>query len=256
MNYKHVRTISSFLLALTFIGFLVTCVLYIKTKSLNLLLGGVFLCLAFFISGVVLGLFSVRLERKIRTKELEKISERLGWNFDPQPEKLNFLKGIPESLNVEFLGSLLEGRTQNLITGKIQDLDFAVFDQIYLENTGEDKYERVVTLFILNNKQLRLPVFCCEPKKSWHKFFNFFFKKDIMFENYPKFSQKYRLYGPNEIAVRQTFNPKLLTYFQQKTPLTTIGAENYLIVYKQNSVCPPEEILERLNKTVEMANLF
>ena len=239
------------------IELLVVMVLYIKTKSQTLLFGGAFLFFGIFISGVALALFYNHLERKARTKGLEKISEQTGWNFEPQPEKLNFLKSIPESLNkAEFLGSILEGKTRNLLTGKIQGWNFVVFDQIYQDGFGEDRKESAVTLFVLNNKQLRLPAFCCEPNKFVYKLAKFFFKTAIMFENYPKFSQKYHLYGPNEIAIRQTFNSKLLLYFQQKTPLTTIGAENCLIVYNQNSVCPPEETLESLNKTVEMANLF
>jgi len=77
-----------------------------------------------------------------------------------------------------------------------------------------------------------------------------------MFEGHPKFSRKYRLHGPDDAALRQTFNPTLLAYLEQNTPFTLVGAENYLIVLKEDAVFSPDEIPDRLNKTVELAKLF
>lgn len=216
MNSKRAKTISSFLFCITIIGFLVMCFLYLMTKSPNVIFVGVFLCIGFLISGVAVGLFGVRSERRTRTKELEKVSGQLGWKFDPQPENRNFLKGVPEIIDAEFMVSLLDGTTHNLMTGNIQGWDFAVFDQFYIKGDGEDKSETAATLFIVSNSRLHLPVFCCEPKTFIHKFLKFLFKGSVLFETNPEFSRKYHLHGTNEIAVRQTFNPKVLTHFQKK----------------------------------------
>jgi hypothetical protein len=257
MNFKYVRNISFLLLALAPVELIGVTFFYTLTKYQAFRSGGAFLFVGTFISGIALLLFSNYLEKKSRTKLFKNISEQTGWNFEPQPENVKSLKSFPESLiKAEFLENILKGKTRNLLTGKMQDSDFAVFDQYYVDGFGEEKHQRRITLFVLNSKQLRLPIFCCEPNGFVYKLVNFFLKKAVMFENYPKFSQKYQLYGPNEIAIRQTFNFEVLSYFQQQAPLTIIGAENYLIVYKPDYMCPPEEIFERINKTVEIANLF
>ncbi len=256
MNHERGKQVSSSLLALSFVGFLATCIIYIVTKSSTLVVAGALICIAFVVAGIVLGLFVVRSRRKARTRELEAISKKLGWKFDSQPEQTNFLKEVPESLNTEFLGSVLEGKTQNLITGKTEAFDFAVFDQVYLHGVGADTREAVSTCILLKDKQLQLPVFRCEPRGWAHTIFKFLLSKETMFESHPKFSHRYRVHGPDEVALKQTFSPALLTYLEQTTPLTLVGAENYLIVLKEDAVFSPDGIMENLKKAVEMTKLL
>ncbi|MBK9735098.1 MAG: hypothetical protein IPO92_09095 [Saprospiraceae bacterium] len=163
-------------------------------------------------------------------------------------------------LNMTYLGidefgvkaSLVYFEHFNKFTGKIRNLcqskspsletEINLFDYTYTISTGKTFHTFEQTVMFINSKKLGLPEFRMKPETIGSKIASYFGWDDINFEEYPSFSEKYKLTGDEEEFIRHTFDNKVLKFFS-KTSGWTIEAANYYLIFYAHNVLVPENIL-------------
>jgi len=168
-----------------------------------------------------------------REGQLRAVAHRMGMTYHPVKEfdSINLLtefqlfnKGRNRTIR-----NVLEKQSDNLET-KVQ-----IFD--YRFETGFKKSRRTwdQTVFFVQSKQLAVPEFTLQPESVFHKLGSYLFDlQDIDFEQFPKFSDQYRLQGEDEHYIRFMMNDRLLQFFNSATGWYMEGTNFYLILYKLN----------------------
>jgi hypothetical protein len=90
----------------------------------------------------------------------------------------------------------------------------AVFDYIYVTGSGKSQQTHYQTVVYLEPVNLALPMFSLRPETLFHRMLSAFGYQDIDFGQRPEFSKQYILRGQNELAIRQTFNDRVLSFFR------------------------------------------
>lgn len=99
---------------------------------------------------------------------------------------------------------------------------------------SEDMERRVMEgIFHFTSSDLDLPCFSLhEAEELQQMFVSALGYKDINFENHPAFSKKYLLNGDNELAVKQLFSEKMISFLEKLDGINIEGSGNQLIVYR------------------------
>jgi hypothetical protein len=80
--------------------------------------------------------------------------------------------------------------------------------------------------------------------------------QDIDFGQRPEFSKQYLLRGPDEIAIRQTFNDALLSFFESYSGTCFDGGTNQLFVFRAGHRFQPQEIQSQLALALNILSLL
>ena len=215
---------------------------------------------------LVVGIASLifqHLRRKKQKEGMQSLAARHGWQFYDEfdfpflKELAHYTGKIEKNLFGGTIPNPLTVRSKNVIQGNMHGRNFAVFEQTYFVNSGKHRTERSQTLFAVEVRDMNLPVFALEPD-SFEQFlsWNNIKKLDIDFYTHPKFSANYLLYGLDERAVRQLFQPPVLYFYEQNPLFTTIAGGKYLVIYQHGEVYSPEQILNQLNFLYALVNVF
>ncbi len=221
-----------------------------------------YVIIAVFAIGVFISLWIIqnRKEKK-HAAEMQALAARNGWQFwgrfnFPFLAELARYSGKTET---GLLGGTIENpltvSSKNVIQGIIQGRAFAVFEQTF--RTGHHRrYDVTQTLFAVELKDMNLPVFCLEPDSFSHFLSWNFDRLDIDFYTHPNFSGTYLLYGQDESRIRNLFQPKVLSFYEQNSPFTTVAGGNYLVIYEVGRVFSPDQIPDRLGFMFALVNAF
>jgi hypothetical protein len=171
--------------------------------------------LPFIITGVIIGVLVVnvvnsRRKDKERTRQLQVTAAQLGWSFAASAP----LNMIPRLERFTLFNSGQGKRITNFMYGEASGIKAAVFDYAYTTGSGRNRQTHYQSVVYLEPSYLSLPYFSLRPEGLLYKIFTAFGYQDIDFGQRPEFSRQYILRGPDEQAIRRTFNDGLLSYYE------------------------------------------
>ena len=173
-----------------------------------------------------------------RTQALQQTADALGWSFEPVAE-VDSIPGI-DRFTLYDPGHSREVR--NLMYREVDEVNTTVFDFIYSMGTDKHRTTHVQSVVHLEPIDQSFPDFSLWPEGPFDKLFSAFGYQDIDFGQRPDFSRKYILRGKDEPAIRQTFNDRLLSFYESEPGLFTDAVDNQLFVYRAQQRLEPGEI--------------
>lgn len=130
-----------------------------------------------------------------------------------------------------------------------------IFDYYYRRGKGRSGDHRQ-TVFFVHSKFLALPQFEMKPENLLHKIGALLGFEDIDFEEFPEFSRRYRLKGPDESYIRASLNEKVLSFFSEEKNWYLEGINYYMIFYQKHKLLSPEEIRTFYQKGIQVFRLL
>jgi hypothetical protein len=191
-------------------------------------------------------------KEKERTRALELTAGQLGWSF-AATAPLNMIAGL-ERFALFDQGHGKE--IKNFMYGEASGVKAAVFDYIYVTGSGKHRHTHNQTVVYLEPAYLRLPFFSLRPEGFMLKIFQAFGYQDIDFGQRPEFSKQYILRGQDEQAIRQTFDDRVLAFYEGYGGTCTDGGGNQLFVYRAGYRFQPGEIQSYVGLGLQLMNLF
>jgi len=186
-----------------------------------------------FLVGVIV--YLVKKYEKKRTEELAECFQYLSFRSVEQRELPDF--------KITSRGH--SRRRYNNFEGRSSGLDLSIFDYRYTVGGGKNQHTYNITIAMTNAS---LPVFQLSKEGLFQKLVDKFSPKDIDFEDYRIFSEKYLLKGDDEQAIRKTFTPEVLCFFESDEPCYVESNGSKLIFCKPNKRIKPENMNEFLEK--------
>jgi hypothetical protein len=211
--------------------------------SYMLILGGMVL------AGAALAV-TLYLSEKRRTAWMRQAAEELRFNFLPRGDTETLFCGF------QLLSQGKRKQVLNLMQGVANRLEVKIFDYSYdaAGKKGVDAPRQTVINF--RSPDLNLPSFSLRPKRALDKIGTLIGHGDIVFENRPIFTRTYLLRGTNESAVRELFNGRVLSFYEEQRDLCTEGAGFELLFYRANHLVPPIQIRAFLEEGFRVLDLF
>lgn len=207
---------------------------------------------AFLIFLVVLVTVIKNRRAKERTLELQKSAGLLGMEFAATVP----MNWIP---NLEKFALFNHGHTKsiaNVMYGQIDGVKGALFDYQYVTGQGKNRSTHNQSVVYFEPQNISLPFFSLRPENALHKIASAFGYQDIDFGNRSEFSRRYLLRGPDEQAVRNTFNDAAFGFYEMNQGTCTDGGGNQLFVFRQGHRAAPLETQSFINWAVGVKNLF
>lgn len=201
---------------------------------------------------VVLVVVYQRKKEKERTQQLQAAARHLGWTF-AEEAPLNMITGL------EQFGLFSQGhgkQIKNMMYGEASGIKAAVFDYVYVTGSGKHRQVHYQSVVYLEPANLRLPYFSLRPENFLHKVFTVFGYQDIDFGQRPEFSRNYLLRGQDELAIRQTFNDRLLSFYENYAGTCTDAGGSQLLLFRAGHRFEPHEIQSYLSLGLNLLTLF
>lgn len=214
--------------------------------------------------------YLISLPQRRRSKKLSEALRKAGLeisfiyqgNHDPFEEK-DFPR---QQLPLLWTGD--RSKFSNVMQGLSSLGKTYLFEFSYETGNGDSlsTYTQTVTAFFLPG--VSLPAFSIRPAKILQKIVpltilqsanNALWNNEMIFDSHPTFSRAYQLKGPDEAALHSLFRPALLEYCEAlptNERWSTDGSGQWLIVFRDNVLIPPEALSTFLRQTVEIASLF
>jgi hypothetical protein len=167
-------------------------------------------------------------KEKERTRAMQQIAARLGWSF-AETAPLNMITGL------ERFVLFSEGHSKqirNFMYGEAQAVKAAAFDYRYTVGSGKHSHTYFQSVVYLEPQRLNVPFFSLRPESFLHKMMSAFGYQDIDFGQRPDFSSQVVLRGQDEPAIRQVFNDRLLSFYENYAGLCTDGGGNQVFIFR------------------------
>ena len=169
-----------------------------------------------------------------RGDSLAALAASMGLPFSKDGPEVYFL----DSTGLE-LFKLGRGRkVSNLIEIAVPSGQLQVFDYKYTTGSGKNARTYKFTLALFSCGKCAIPEFDLKPETLIYKIGEVVGFKDIDLPAFPVFSDKYRLTGPDEAAVRMFFNPDRAAWFDRNQGLHVQGAPGYGLLFKKEGRLP------------------
>jgi hypothetical protein len=189
-----------------------------------------------------------------RTAALKAVAGELGFDFHPAGDSA--LLARVQQFGLGGKGSI--PRLSNLLRGKANGLDCAVFDFEYtvgqgtaLSDPGQQPQATAQTVIAIQSPDLNLPAFVLGPTRYWHALGALLGMQDLNFESHPVFSKKYVLKAVDEAAVRRLFDRPTLDHFEQAGDITVEGAGDAFLLYCEGQVIDAKDVSATLKQGFE-----
>jgi len=200
---------------------------------------------------VFLIIYNNKKERE-RTQALQATAAQLGWSFAAEAP-LNTINGLEQHALFN------EGHSReirNFMYGQARGVKAAAFDYKYTTGSGKNQQTHYQTVVYLEPANLNLPSFALRPENFIYKMMTAFGYQDIDFGQRPEFSRQFILRGQNELAIRETFNDRVLSYFENYPGTCIDAAGNQLFVYRAGSRYSPQEIEGQVGLALQIMDLL
>jgi len=205
----------------------------------------------FLIVIVFVILYQKKKERE-RTEAMRSVANFLQWNFvDVAPWNM--------ITNLDYFTLFNQGHSKqikNFMYGEANGVKAAMFDYIYVTGSGKNRTTHFQTVTYLEPANLRTPYFTLRPEGFFTKIMTAFGYQDIDFGQRPEFSKQYLLRGQDEMAIRQTFNDQLLSFFETYQGTSVDAGNNQLFVFRAGYRCQPQEAQNQLALALNILNLL
>lgn len=206
-------------------------------------LGAIILVLTLFV--YVFFLHPILADRK-RQKEMKRASPEIGFTYNEVADI-----ELPD-LKLFSIGSSCSPEVKSLLTTTRFYIKWSLFDYQFL--IGENAQKQTVVMAQLDNE---LPEFYLSRERFYHKFGEIIGFKDIDLQNYPEFSERYRLKGADEKAIRQLFTPQVISIITNQQLEAHIEAKgNFIIIYTPGRIVEPADLYSFFQKASIVINLF
>lgn len=211
-----------------------------------------FLFIALVLGLVIFLVVYARKKEKERTRQLQLAASHLGWNFLPDAA----LDMIPGFDRFTLFNQGHSKQIRNMMYGEAGGIKAAVFDYIFVTGYGKHRQTHYQSVVYLEPGNLAVPYFALRPENFMHKIFSAFGYQDIDFGQRPDFSRQYILRGQDEPAIRQTFNDRLLSFYESYPGTCTDGGGNQLFIYRGGYRLQPQEIEGYVGLGLNVLNLL
>lgn len=195
------------------------------------------LMVAVFIGGFIALVVWGLKKREKRINDLKQTAAKIGWNYRERAE----LSEIPRHL---LDPSLVHNGVfvSNYLSGNIHGLSAIAFDYTYRIGFSSNSNASVFTVFALSAPHLNLPAFgLCEENFFNKLSIQISGKNDLNFPAFPNFSARYLLDAADENAVRQTFNQKVVAFYETNPTFQTITDGKFLLIAPNKGVVEPSQ---------------
>jgi hypothetical protein len=201
------------------------------------------------VGGIIYGSY---VAEKKRAEAFQRVAGEMGFDFLPKGDATFF-----QSLSGFHLFSQGHSkRHSNLMRGRTQDLEVAIFDYRYVTGSGKHSHTWNHTVIAFRFEGAALPDFSLRPESFGHRIEAWFGRQDIDFETHARFSRQYLLRGTQESAIRELFSPTVLDFFEQKPGLSTEGGGNMLLFYRHAKRVRPDAIRTLMEEGFGVLTLF
>ena len=211
-----------------------------------------FLFIAVVLGLVVFFIIYSRKKERERTLQLQQAASHLGWNFMPRAA----LDMIPGAERFALFSQGHSKQIKNMMYGEASGIKAAVFDYVYVTGYGKHQQTHYQSVVYLEPGNLVVPYFSLRPEGVLHKLFSVFGYQDIDFGQRPEFSRRYILRGQDEPAVRQTFNDRLLAFYESYPDTCTDAGGNQLFLFRGGYRFQPQEIQSYVGLGLNILNLL
>ena len=200
---------------------------------------------------VFLIIYNKRKERE-RTQALQQLAATLGWSFAADAP-------LTQIAWLDRFTLFSQGRSRqikNFMYGQAQGVKAAVFDYVYVTGSGKSQQTHYQTVVYLEPLNVALPMFSLRPETLFHRMLSAFGYQDIDFGQRPEFSKQYILRGQNELAIRQAFNDRVLSFFESYAGTCVDANGNQLFIYRAGQRFQPPEIEGYVGLGLQAMNLL
>jgi hypothetical protein len=207
---------------------------------------------ALFIGLAVFLIIYNKRKEKERTQALQQLAVNLGWSFAADAP-------LTQIAWLDQFTLFSQGRSRqikNFMYGQAQGVKAAVFDYIYVTGSGKSQQTHYQTVVYLEPVNAALPMFSLRPETLFHRMLSAFGYQDIDFGQRPEFSKQYILRGQNELAIRQVFNDRVLSFFEGYAGTCVDAGGNQLFIYRAGQRFQPPEIEGYVGLGLQAMNLL
>ena len=207
---------------------------------------------------IVVASISAAKAAKERQKNFQEMAEKISFNFIPFADE----SLLERFKNFELFNRGHSKTAFNLLEGQSESLNWKIFDYKYTTGSGKHRTTHSQTVFCAYLEDYFLPKFSLAPEYFFHKWGNVFGFDDIDFPDFKEFSDKYLLNGPNEQEIRTLFKPKIIKYFEGRSNVLNMEADNYgVLMYSVDdstgsNFVKPENIPGRMKEYAQVIQVF
>jgi hypothetical protein len=187
-----------------------------------------------------------------RTRAMQQAAQQLGWTFTADAP-LSMIAGLERH---HLFSQGHSKKLFNMMYGTIDGGRASIFDYRFTIGYGKNQQTFTQSVVYFQSERLSLPSFSLRPEGFAQKLFSAFGYQDIDFGNRPTFSSKYLLRGPDEQAIRNTFNDTVLAYYEHNLKLYTDGDAGEIFFYRQGVRVEPHDVRALLDWGLNMLGLF
>lgn len=201
---------------------------------------------------VILVTLYQRKKAKERMMIMQSAAAQLGWTFSAEAP-WNYIPGLDRfALFNQGHGKEIK----NMMYGEAKGVKAAVFDYNYTTGSGKNTATYHQSVVYLEPANLNVPHFSLRPEGIMSKVLSMLGYQDIDFGQRPNFSQQYLLRGENELAIRQTFNDRVLAFYENYPGTCADGGGNQLFLFRAGYRFQPQEIQSFVGLGLELMALL
>lgn len=189
---------------------------------------------------------------KKRTEALQALADSMNFSFSKEGN----LALLPSGNSFHLFSQGRSKKVFNLMSGTANEIKVTIMDYKYTTGHGKNSKTWQQTVLLFQSPNLNIPEFVLRPENFFHKIGSAFGYQDIDFETSPVFSSMFLLRGPDEQAIRDFFNKKLLFHYEQNKGLCTEGKGDSLLVYRASKRLAPAAIRVFLEKGFRLFGMF
>ncbi|MGB3492520.1 MAG: hypothetical protein WBA57_07320 [Elainellaceae cyanobacterium] len=146
-------------------------------------------------------------------------------------------------------------KASNILKGRVGSATIYLFDYCYRTGSGKNSHTHRFTVALIQSETFHLPEFRLQPEHFLHKVGNVLGFRDIDFDHEPEFSKTYLLNGSDEEHIRQIFNYRVISFYNNQQRVCTEGLGDMLLYYVRRQY-PVKEWPNFLTQAKEAANAF
>lgn len=187
-----------------------------------------------------------------RTADLQAAATALSVQFFPAGE-------TSLALNWEHFALPTQGHSAhvfNVMLGRVQGHDLALFDYEYLFGSGRSSYKRrqsVLCFYLASNQ---LPGFRVRSGYSWRNLLPWVDHKFLEFASHPGFSQRHLVTTRDEPDLRRHFTTQVLDFYERHGNLYTECDGERLLLYRLQHRVAPEAVRLFIQQGVYLLHLL
>lgn len=187
-----------------------------------------------------------------RTQALQQTAAQLGWSFAAEAP-MNMIAGLDR------FGLFSYGHSKqikNFMYGEASSVKAAAFDYVYVTGYGKHRQTHRLSVVYLEPPNIQLPNFSLRSEGIMQKMLSALGYQDIDFGQRPEFSRQYILRGQDEPAIRQTFNDRVLSFYENYPGTCTDAGGNQLFIFREGYRFQPHEIEPYVGLGLQAVSLF